>query len=73
MGRQAHEEGNLRWRWKDHGGARDVARQQVWCDGPILANAKFTHEHTNFVIILLALSQFQTLILHSSCGYQMHV
>jgi hypothetical protein len=47
-------------------GGRDVARWGVWCDGSILANAKFTNEHTNFVIPLSTLSQFQMFILHSS-------
>ncbi len=41
-------------------------QMNVWCNEPLLVNAKFTHEHTKFAIPLLALSQFQTLAFHSS-------
>jgi hypothetical protein len=34
---------------------------KIPCGGPILANAKFTHEYINFGISLLILSQFQAL------------
>jgi hypothetical protein len=37
------------------------SRVKVYCDAPILANAKSTHEYTNFAIPLLTLSQFQAL------------
>jgi hypothetical protein len=37
------------------------SRVKAYCDAPILANAKSTHEYTNFAIPLLALSQFQAL------------
>jgi hypothetical protein len=36
---------------------------KILCGGPILANVKFTDEHTNLAIFLLILSQFQTLVL----------
>jgi hypothetical protein len=50
-------------------GARDVTRWKVWCGGPISANVKFPHEHTNFVIPFSCLSKFQMLILHSSLKF----
>jgi hypothetical protein len=42
-----------------------VPQMKVQCGGPILPNTKFTHEYTNFAILLLTLSQFQALTLQS--------